>query len=103
MVRFVVLIQFSDDFHFYMIQGTQHVSKFKEQNDARNTILVTLGVLRIPKVETDIVFSLSSPMAISNKSSSYSSATSIQSKDVATRVFAESLNSFNLVDWKLFA
>lgn len=37
----------------WILQGVQRVSKFREQ--ARNTVLVYMAVLRLPTVDSDIV------------------------------------------------
>jgi hypothetical protein len=51
-----------------MLQGVQRVSKFREQ--ARNTVLVYMAVLRLPSVDSDIVIHYNYPALLAPASSS---------------------------------
>lgn len=52
----------------WILQGVQRVSKFREQ--ARNTVLVYMAVLRLPTVDSDIVIHYSYPAILDPASSS---------------------------------
>ncbi|XP_038162856.1 ran guanine nucleotide release factor [Cyprinodon tularosa] len=52
----------------WMLRGTQSVSKFNEE--ARNTVSIHLGLLRLPQFSTDILMTFNDPLSISPDSSS---------------------------------
>ncbi|XP_055364087.1 ran guanine nucleotide release factor [Betta splendens] len=54
----------------WMLTGTQCVSKFNEQ--ARNTVTLHLGLLRLPQFSTDVLITFNDPQSISPDSSSAS-------------------------------
>ncbi|XP_026201737.1 ran guanine nucleotide release factor [Anabas testudineus] len=52
----------------WMLTGTQCVSKFNEE--ARNTVTLHLGLLRLPQYSTDVLITFNDPQSISPDSSS---------------------------------
>lgn len=52
----------------WMLTGTQCVSKFNEE--ARNTVILHLGLLRLPQFSTDVLITFNDPQSISPDSSS---------------------------------
>uniref|UniRef100_A0A665VXI4 Ran guanine nucleotide release factor n=1 Tax=Echeneis naucrates TaxID=173247 RepID=A0A665VXI4_ECHNA len=52
----------------WMLTGTQCVSKFNEE--ARNTVTLHLGLLRLPQFSTDVLITFNDPQSISSDSSS---------------------------------
>ncbi|XP_067368545.1 ran guanine nucleotide release factor [Channa argus] len=52
----------------WMLIGTQRVSKFNEE--ARNTVTLHLGLLRLPQFSTDVLITFNDPQSISPDSSS---------------------------------
>uniref|UniRef100_A0A3Q3EQT4 Ran guanine nucleotide release factor n=1 Tax=Kryptolebias marmoratus TaxID=37003 RepID=A0A3Q3EQT4_KRYMA len=54
----------------WTLTGTQRVSKFNEE--ARNTVAVHLGLLRLPQFSTDVLVTFNDPQSISPDSSSAS-------------------------------
>lgn len=56
----------------WLLTGTQSVSKFNEE--ARNTVTIHLGLLRLPQFSTDVVITFNDPQSISPDSSSAASA-----------------------------
>ncbi|XP_070688649.1 ran guanine nucleotide release factor [Pempheris klunzingeri] len=55
----------------WMLTGTQRVSKFNEE--ARNTVTLHLGLLRLPQFSTDVLITFNDPQSISPDSSSAAS------------------------------
>ena len=91
---FLTLPIHSDKSAFHTLHGTQSVSKFKEA--AKNLIGISLGVLRIPRVTTDIVLTLSTPIRFSETSSSFHATP--QKPEVAAATFNDALSSFQIKD-----
>ncbi|XP_054900571.1 ran guanine nucleotide release factor isoform X2 [Poeciliopsis prolifica] len=56
----------------WTLKGTQCVSKFNEE--ARNTVGIHLGLLRLPQFSTDILITFNDPQSITPESSSASTA-----------------------------
>ena len=86
----------------WVINGVQHVSKFKES--ARNTLAVHLAVIRLPNFDSDVVVHFNQPLELSAASSSaavaHAGATSLEHGAAA---FAAILQSFRVHDWGLFS
>jgi hypothetical protein len=88
----------------WVINGVQHVAKFKESELARNTLAVHLAVVRLPNSGSDVVLHFNQPLELSVASSSAAvaraGATSLEHGAV---VFAAILHSFRVHDWGLFS
>lgn len=94
-----------------IMQGTQHVSKFKEEE--RNVVGVWLAVLRLRGVGTDLVLSLNAPLALAPHSSSRAAVSEgvvtaeglVQPVVIAdsTAVMNAMLASIEVLDWSLFS
>lgn len=61
-------LSLSDCSSAWMLTGTQCVSKFNEE--ARNTVTLHLGLLRLPQFSTDVLITFNDPQSISPDSSS---------------------------------
>ena len=87
--------------------GLQRVVKFRESEDAGNLVRVTIVVLRLEHVNADVVVSFTSPVFLHPLSSS----SRIARPSIGQRgddsspeaIFFQSLRSFEILDWGLFA
>ena len=83
----------------WMLTGTQCVSKFNEE--ARNTVTVHLGLLRLPQFSTDVLVTFNDPQSISPGSSS-ASARDTHREPWTLQDFQRSLQTLTLHDPGLF-
>ncbi|XP_059197279.1 ran guanine nucleotide release factor [Centropristis striata] len=65
-------LSLSDCSSAWMLTGTQCVSKFNEE--ARNTVTLHLGLLRLPQFSTEVLITFNDPQTISPHSSSAASS-----------------------------
>eukprot|EP01105_Mastigella_eilhardi_P004796 TRINITY_DN1646_c0_g1_i2.p1 TRINITY_DN1646_c0_g1~~TRINITY_DN1646_c0_g1_i2.p1 ORF type:complete len:200 (-),score=72.04 TRINITY_DN1646_c0_g1_i2:118-717(-) len=82
------------------LEGVQRVTKFKEH--AANKVAVKVCVLRLPRVQTDLVVSLNTPLEIAADSSSSSHGTRLTPPAEAAAFFDSLLASLNILDYSLF-
>jgi len=82
------------------ISFIQRISKFREA--AQNDVLIIVGVVRIPSVNSDILISLSTPIRIDASSSSAKSTTKLVSQEEAANTLSTVLQSFIVRRWSLF-
>ena len=82
------------------ISFVQRVAKFREH--AANSVLVIVGLIRLPSVATDVVVSLSSPLSIDAASSSAATATRCATPQEAAKTLDAALSSFVVRRWSLF-
>jgi hypothetical protein len=88
----------------WVINGVQHVAKFKEGDMARNTLAVHLAVMRLPHVGTDLVLHFNQPLELSAASSSAAVARAdAASLEHGAASFAALLRSIRVHDWGLFS
>lgn len=82
------------------VVGTMKASKFREA--ARNTVRVLLAVLRLPRLETDILLTFNAPLELHPASSSVNALLHASDGPLAMRRFLAALQSFRVRDWSLF-
>jgi hypothetical protein len=82
--------------------GDQRVAKFKESDDAKNTIRIFLANIRLPTVTTDLVISISVPLQINPASSSRDAFQFSNSAEIGTELFKGVLETFSIHDCSLF-
>ncbi len=88
----------------WVINGVQHVAKFKECESARNTIAVHLAVIRLPNSGSDVVVHFNQPLELSVVSSSAAVArASDSSLEHGAVAFAAILRTLRVHDWGLFS
>ncbi len=87
-----------------LLTGTQIVSKGRQSQDKANHISVTLAVLRLPTVRSDVLITLNSPVVISTTSQAAESAGAgfKQRHLYAGTLMRQILGSLTVVDWGLF-
>ncbi|KAG1671992.1 hypothetical protein FOA52_013365 [Chlamydomonas sp. UWO 241] len=88
-----------------LVTGTQLVSKSRQDSDASNAVLLLLAVLRLPKVGSDLLITLNTPLHISEHSTSAENvnATGVQQgADLARPLLLSMLVSLSIRDWGLF-
>jgi hypothetical protein len=85
------------------LQGEQKVAKFNETN-AFNTVEMILAVVRLVKVETDLVISLNAPAQLANGSSEQTSVSETEkiTIDMVKNEMKTLLNGLQVKDWRLF-
>jgi len=84
-----------------LLYGRQHVTKFRET--AENVVDIYLCCLRLHDVQTDMVITLNSPVAVNPASSS--SAATPQAEihpALSQNIFAHFLRTLKINDWTLF-
>jgi len=86
--------------HKSFMVSTQLISKFKESSDKANTIQIYLAVLRLRRVETDLLVSFNVPVAFGAGSSS--AGRSILASEENRAVVEGLLKSIQIKDWGLF-
>ncbi len=80
--------------------GEQHVAKYNEQ--AENQINIYVGVVRIPKYETDILLTFNDPVVINPLSSSASSTAKGSNVNSSSQLFKQVFESLKVNDWSIF-
>ena len=80
--------------------GEQYVAKYNEE--AENQINIFVGVVRVPKYETDILLTLNDPVVINPLSSSASSTAEGENVNNSTQLFKQVFESLNVKDWSIF-
>jgi hypothetical protein len=103
-----------------ILHGKQKVSKYKESSEAANEVYVALALVCLPDYMTDILITLNTPLAINPKSSTYKYAATEAEADSpesttsnaasqsetqieeSNRLFRAMLDSFKVVDYRLF-
>lgn len=60
---------------FYSVRGLQQVAKFREA--VANSVLLLMGVIRLPNQQSDVLVTVNRPLAIDEASSSHKSAGSV--------------------------
>ena len=85
------------------MQGTQHISKFNEEN-AHNQVEIILAVVRLTNVSTDFVISLNAPVKLASASSEQESVneTNAVSIDTVKQEMTMILRELNIKNWDLF-
>jgi hypothetical protein len=85
------------------LQGKQKVAKFNE-TDAFNTVEIILAVVRLVKVETDLVISLNAPAQLAKGSSEQTSVSETEKVtiDMVKNEMKTLLNGLQVKDWSLF-
>ncbi|XP_031564809.1 ran guanine nucleotide release factor-like isoform X2 [Actinia tenebrosa] len=84
----------------WLLRGRQLVSKFKEGNEAKNVVEISLALFRLPQYSTDIVVTFNNPTNISQSSSSckpVSSGSAGSSSTWTEETFYFSVTSLSLV------
>ncbi|KAL9536950.1 hypothetical protein MBANPS3_012226 [Mucor bainieri] len=93
-----------DGTEIYLLQGTQQIAKFNE-DDAYNTVDIILVVVRWDKVEADFVISVNAPVELASTSSEQESVneTSAVPIDIVKQEVMTILKGLEVKDWGLFA
>ena len=87
--------------NFFVCNGVQTgVVKAHEQDPEGNDIRVWVGVLRLKDYNADVVLSVTSPIKISQESSSFGVVPNVER---GKEVFVNALKSFKIVNYGLFA
>jgi len=88
---------------FFWCGGVQEgIIKFKEDETKGNDVYVWVGVGRMKKYNTDVVISVTAPMRLSEKSSSFALG-SVPDVARGKNVFETALSSIKVMDYGLFA
>ena len=84
--------------------GKQVVSKYKNEDNAANTVMLYLACLRLPKYETDLLVSLNDPVYIHQDSSSAGviDPNAFAAKGDGLELFRAIVSSIQVVDFSLF-
>jgi hypothetical protein len=92
-----------DGTEIYVLQGSQKISKFNE-NNAFNTVEIVLVVVRLTKVATDFVISVNAPVKLASTSSEQESVneTSAVTIDTVKAEMMAILKGLQVKDWDLF-
>lgn len=87
----------------YVLQGTQQISKFNEQN-AHNTVEIILVVVRLTKVSTDFVISVNAPVKLADVSSEQESVKETSAIDINSvkQDMLHLLKGLQVKEWDLF-
>lgn len=100
---FIFFLTRLNETEIYVLQGTQQISKFNEQN-AHNTVEIILAVIRLTKVSTDFVISVNAPVKLADVSSEQESVQETNAIDINT-VKGEMLHllkGLQVKEWDLF-
>lgn len=87
-----------------VILGTMKASKGQQGPEAANEVAVCLGVVRLPRVKTDVLISLCTPTFISENSAA-AEDTVLRDRTLCERapgLFKAVFESFGVHDWSLF-
>ena len=84
----------------WMLTGTQCVSKFNEE--ARNTVTLHLGLLRLPQFSTDVLITFNDPQRISPDSSSSVASAQTHTEPWTVQDFQRLLQTLTLHNPGLF-
>lgn len=68
----------------FLVRGKQRIAKFKESQAAKNDVFISMLVLRLPSVSSDVLISISCPTAISTSSSSVGGAAELAGLNTVT-------------------
>mmetsp|Transcript_14116 Transcript_14116/g.21966 ORF Transcript_14116/g.21966 Transcript_14116/m.21966 type:complete len:196 (-) Transcript_14116:551-1138(-) len=84
--------------------GKQLVSKYKNEGNAPNTVMLYLACLRLPKFETDLLVTLNDPIHIHQDSSSAAviDPQAFQAKGDGKELFRSIVASVRVLDFSLF-
>ncbi|KAG9402565.1 hypothetical protein AC1031_007175 [Aphanomyces cochlioides] len=80
--------------------GKQNVAKFKEA--AKNTMQLYVACIRLPQVTTDLVVSVTVPLALNPNSSSTRDGQVVTNADEGFAILKEILRTLAVHDWSLF-
>lgn len=83
-----------------LLLAKQRVAKFREE--ARNEVEVYLAVVRLPRVTTDLLVSLSRPVHVDSKSSSHETMRAGALGPAPMEMFATLLRTLKINNWSLF-
>eukprot|EP01129_Flabellula_baltica_P016337 TRINITY_DN8656_c0_g1_i1.p1 TRINITY_DN8656_c0_g1~~TRINITY_DN8656_c0_g1_i1.p1 ORF type:complete len:198 (+),score=42.20 TRINITY_DN8656_c0_g1_i1:45-596(+) len=92
---------FDDSVRKLLLTGTQTVSKYNEK--VYNEVNIYMGILRIEKVQADILITLNSGASVHPESSASINLKSVESHESNESLIRAILRSFNITDWGLFA
>ncbi|KAI8379625.1 uncharacterized protein BYT42DRAFT_496453 [Radiomyces spectabilis] len=85
----------------YLLQGSQQVAKFNEaKENAYNTVAITMMVIRLKQVTTDLVISMNAPVAVAPGSSEQPSTTN--DLTAVAQDMMGMISQLKIEDWGLF-
>ena len=92
------------DCHACLASGKMWASKGRQSADASNAVHVLLAVIRLPRVQSELLLTLNTPMFISGASAAAAQAGSGQKQLhlQAPQLMQQVLQSLRIVDWGLF-
>lgn len=86
-----------------VVIGEQEISKGKDASDVANRVLVHLGVVRLFRVESELLISLNTPLSIHEQSrAADGSETAFYRPEEASALFTSVISSVIIKDWTLF-
>lgn len=94
------------DTQVILVTGTQKIAKFKE--DVKNIVAIFMAIIRIPKVDTDLLLTWNAPVQVAAASSSAAAFIEEAHEDsdlaysTAKAGFVQAVKSLTIHDWSLF-
>ncbi|KAI8340619.1 hypothetical protein BC941DRAFT_417711 [Chlamydoabsidia padenii] len=91
------------DTTIYFVRGIQNVAKFNEE--AVNHVELVMAVVRLEKVETDLIISLNAPIKVAPNSSEMKDVNLVEPAAPIARILEEIklvVQSLDIQDWGLF-
>jgi hypothetical protein len=86
------------------IEGTFEASKGRQSAAAANLVHVLIKVIRLPRVSSDVVITMSTPMAVNELSAAAQDVGAGQKTlhHSAPDLFDSMTSTFRIADWNLF-